>query len=154
MAIGSIAGIAGSAATAFILLLPGSVKVWTGVTLLTAVILLTTGSYKVIEKVAMVFAVVLGLVGVATAISVFPEVSKLVDGLKPQIPSDVNYIEINPWLSFLLAGAAGMTWYSYWIPAKGYGAAQPIAPNTKDDGSDNPEGRQMNRRTEFKVLGK
>jgi OmpA-OmpF porin, OOP family len=38
------------------------------------------------------------------------------------------------------------------LQAKGYGAAQPIAPNTKDDGSDNPEGRQMNRRTEFKVL--
>jgi outer membrane protein OmpA-like peptidoglycan-associated protein len=40
------------------------------------------------------------------------------------------------------------------LQAKGYGATQPIAPNTKEDGSDNPEGRQMNRRTEFKVLGK
>jgi OOP family OmpA-OmpF porin len=40
------------------------------------------------------------------------------------------------------------------LQAKGYGATQPIAPNTHDDGSDNPEGRQMNRRTEFKVLGK
>jgi outer membrane protein OmpA-like peptidoglycan-associated protein len=38
------------------------------------------------------------------------------------------------------------------LQAKGYGATQPIAPNTHDDGSDNPEGRQMNRRTEFKVL--
>lgn len=38
------------------------------------------------------------------------------------------------------------------LQAKGYGSTQPIAPNTNDDGSDNPEGRQLNRRTEFKVL--
>ncbi len=36
--------------------------------------------------------------------------------------------------------------------AKGYGESQPVAENQKADGSDNPEGRQMNRRTEFKVL--
>lgn len=40
------------------------------------------------------------------------------------------------------------------LQAKGYGASQPVAPNTNEDGSDNPEGRQQNRRTEFKVLGK
>jgi OOP family OmpA-OmpF porin len=40
------------------------------------------------------------------------------------------------------------------LQAKGYGSTQPIAPNTKEDGSDDPEGRQKNRRTEFKVLGK
>ncbi|SFE06394.1 Outer membrane protein OmpA [Chitinophaga sp. CF118] len=37
---------------------------------------------------------------------------------------------------------------------KGYAASRPIAPNQKADGSDNPEGRAMNRRTEFKVVGK
>jgi outer membrane protein OmpA-like peptidoglycan-associated protein len=31
---------------------------------------------------------------------------------------------------------------------KGYGFHQPIAPNQNQDGSDNPQGRQMNRRTE------
>lgn len=36
----------------------------------------------------------------------------------------------------------------------GYGESQPIAPNTNPDGSDNPEGRAKNRRSEFKVLGK
>ena len=40
------------------------------------------------------------------------------------------------------------------LQAKGYGATQPIAPNTNDDGSDNPDGRQKNRRTEFKVISK
>jgi outer membrane protein OmpA-like peptidoglycan-associated protein len=37
--------------------------------------------------------------------------------------------------------------------AKGYGESKPIAPNTLPNGKDNPEGRQLNRRTEFKVIG-
>lgn len=36
----------------------------------------------------------------------------------------------------------------------GYGATQPIAPNTLEDGSDNPEGRQKNRRTAFTIIKK
>ena len=39
------------------------------------------------------------------------------------------------------------------LVARGYGESKPIAPNDNKDGSDNPEGRQMNRRTEFKVIG-
>ncbi len=34
---------------------------------------------------------------------------------------------------------------------KGFGATQPIAPNTNDDGSDNPAGRQANRRVEIYI---
>lgn len=123
VAVGSIAGIAGAAATAFILLLPGSVEIWTGITLISAVFLLSSGSYRVVERVAMVLAIILGLVGIVTAVSVFPPLEKLAAGLRPIIPEGTNYIEIIPWLSFLLAGAAGMTWYSYWLPARGYGAA-------------------------------
>ena len=40
------------------------------------------------------------------------------------------------------------------LQAKGYGETIPIAENTNEDGSDNPAGRQRNRRTEFKILGK
>ncbi len=40
------------------------------------------------------------------------------------------------------------------LKAKGYGEKQPIAANQNPDGSDNPEGRQLNRRTEFKIVGK
>ena len=40
------------------------------------------------------------------------------------------------------------------LKAKGYGKDFPIAPNENADGSDNPEGRQKNRRTEFRVVGK
>jgi peptidoglycan-associated lipoprotein len=38
------------------------------------------------------------------------------------------------------------------LTAKGYGEEVPIAPNTNPDGTDNPEGRARNRRTEFKIL--
>jgi len=40
------------------------------------------------------------------------------------------------------------------LVAKGYGETRFIAPNSHPDGSDNPEGRQLNRRTEFAVIGK
>ncbi len=40
------------------------------------------------------------------------------------------------------------------LKAKGYGEKQPVAPNENEDGSDDPVGRQMNRRTEFRVVGK
>ncbi|SDG72740.1 OmpA family protein [Chitinophaga filiformis] len=35
---------------------------------------------------------------------------------------------------------------------KGYGATRPVAPNTLADGSDNPEGRRLNRRIELRIL--
>ena len=38
------------------------------------------------------------------------------------------------------------------LVAKGYGESRPIARNTNPDGTDNPAGRQKNRRTEFKIL--
>ena len=38
------------------------------------------------------------------------------------------------------------------IVPKGYGESRPIARNSNPDGSDNPVGRQKNRRTEFKIL--
>lgn len=38
------------------------------------------------------------------------------------------------------------------LTAKGYGESRPIARNTNPDGTDNPEGRAINRRTEFKVI--
>lgn len=39
------------------------------------------------------------------------------------------------------------------MSAKGYGETMPIAPNSNPDGSDNPEGRAKNRRTEFRIIG-
>ncbi len=38
------------------------------------------------------------------------------------------------------------------LQPKGLGEAEPAAENEKSDGSDNPEGRQLNRRVEFKII--
>lgn len=38
------------------------------------------------------------------------------------------------------------------IISQGYGETRPVADNTNPDGTDNPEGRQLNRRVEFKIL--
>lgn len=38
------------------------------------------------------------------------------------------------------------------LEAKGYGENVPIAQNENEDGTDNPEGRQRNRRCEFRIL--
>jgi outer membrane protein OmpA-like peptidoglycan-associated protein len=37
------------------------------------------------------------------------------------------------------------------MTTRGWGEANPVAPNTNPDGSDNPEGRQKNRRVEITV---
>jgi OmpA-OmpF porin, OOP family len=39
------------------------------------------------------------------------------------------------------------------LKAQGFGESQPIAPNENKDGTDNPEGRAKNRRTDFKIVG-
>lgn len=39
------------------------------------------------------------------------------------------------------------------IVVEGYGESKPVAPNTKVDGSDNPEGRAKNRRVEIRIQG-
>ncbi|MFL9483950.1 OmpA family protein [Chitinophagaceae bacterium LWZ2-11] len=38
------------------------------------------------------------------------------------------------------------------LQSKGYGASQPIAPNTKPTGEDDEEGRQKNRRVQLKII--
>ncbi|MGO8855579.1 MAG: OmpA family protein [Steroidobacteraceae bacterium] len=44
------------------------------------------------------------------------------------------------------AGVAGAR-----ITTRGWGETKPVAPNTKPDGSDDPEGRQKNRRVEITI---
>ncbi|MBV5276889.1 OmpA family protein [bacterium] len=37
------------------------------------------------------------------------------------------------------------------LSTRGWGKTKPVAPNTRPDGSDNPEGRQKNRRVELRI---
>ncbi len=41
---------------------------------------------------------------------------------------------------------------NYIAGVRGLGESNPIAPNTKPDGKDNPEGRAMNRRIELELI--
>ena len=124
VAVTSIAGLAGSAATSLVLVLPGSVKIWTIVSICLSTALVVWGRFKAVEKVAMILAIGLGVAAIIAAVSVFPEGKELLNGLRPSMPSDVKQEEVLPWLGFMLSGAAGLIWYSYWIKEKGYGLRQ------------------------------
>lgn len=102
--------------------------------------------------------------------------TKLITDSKPDLSKLINYLKENASASIILEGhtdfkgtdeynqnlseqralkvknelvAAGIS--SKRIDSKGYGESKPIANNTNPDGSDNPEGRQKNRRVEVKI---
>lgn len=102
--------------------------------------------------------------------------TKLISDSKTDLTKLINYMKDNPETKIVLEGhtdfkgtdaynqnlsenrslavknklvAAGIS--SSRISTKGYGESKPIANNTKPDGSDNPEGRQKNRRVEVKI---
>jgi Mn2+/Fe2+ NRAMP family transporter len=123
VAISTVAGLAGAAATALILVTGGTVKLWTVIIIAVTAAIVLMGQYEVVEKISSIIGIRRTFGVVAAAIFIFPNVRQLAAGLVPQIPQNVQYQEILPWLGFMLAGAAGLMWYSYWVEARGYGAA-------------------------------
>lgn len=123
VAISTVAGLAGAAATALILMTGGTVQLWTVIIIIVTAAIVLFGQYNVVEKISSYVGIARTIAVVAAAILVFPNVRQLAAGLVPQIPQNVRYQEILPWLGFMLAGAAGLMWYSYWVEARGYGAA-------------------------------
>jgi outer membrane protein OmpA-like peptidoglycan-associated protein len=59
--------------------------------------------------------------------------------------SERRAASVKDWLA-KNAGAKGVTYQT-----QGFGAKRPVAPNAKPDGSDDPEGRQRNRRVELVI---
>jgi Mn2+/Fe2+ NRAMP family transporter len=125
VAVTAIAGLAGGAATALILVLPGSPMVWMIVSVVASTALVVFGKYRAIERAATVIGVGVAIAAVSAAVAVQPDTGELARGLRPHLPPDVDYREILPWLGFMLSGAAGLIWYSYCTVSKGYGAASP-----------------------------
>ncbi|MGB3802246.1 MAG: Nramp family divalent metal transporter, partial [Lewinella sp.] len=121
VAISSVAGLASSAATAVILFLPGSVELWTAVIVILTAAFLLIGAYATLEKVATILAIVLAVAAIVSASTVLPGGAEMMAGLVPQLPPETDFQEVLPWLSFMLAGAAGMVWYSYWLTAGEFG---------------------------------
>ncbi|CAG5077461.1 OmpA family protein [Parvicella tangerina] len=101
---------------------------------------------------------------------------RLISDSKPDLSKLIKYMKDNPDVKIVLEGhtdfkgaedynqnlsekrsarvkkkliEAGVS--SSRIATKGYGESKPIANNTNPDGSDNPEGRQKNRRVEVKI---
>ncbi|MBD2459750.1 Nramp family divalent metal transporter [Oscillatoria sp. FACHB-1407] len=134
VAVATIAGLTGAAATALVVMTGGSLQVWTIIIVLVTATIVLLGQYSVIDKLASSLAIALSIAVLAAALSVFPNGGELAAGLVPQLPGDVDIGEVLPWLGFMLAGAAGLMWYSYWVEARGYGASalkpeQPINPS-------------------------
>jgi Mn2+/Fe2+ NRAMP family transporter len=121
VAVMGVAGLAASSATALALALPGDIRIWTIVAICSSTVLVVWGKFKMVEKVATILAVGLGISAIIAAVSVFPDAGNLAHGLVPATPTNVNYSEVLPWLGFMLTGAAGLIWYSYWIREEGYG---------------------------------
>jgi Mn2+/Fe2+ NRAMP family transporter len=118
VAVASIAGLAGGAASAATVELSGSIELWMVATTVTAVALVLWGRYRGVELVATLIALSLGIGAVAAALSTGPDAGDVVSGLAPGTPDDLDVAEILPWLGFASAGAAGLMWYSYWVPPR------------------------------------
>ncbi|NJK95315.1 MAG: Nramp family divalent metal transporter [Bacteroidales bacterium] len=96
--------------------------------------LIAAGGFKTIERLTTILAIVISLSILAAAISVGPDMKKIGAGFIPQWPQNTKVDEVLPWLGFMLAGAAGLMWFSYWTAARGYGAAslkkeEPVDPS-------------------------
>ncbi len=123
VAAASIAGFASASATALVTAVGGSLGIWTVSCLTVSATLVVWGRYRKVEFLARIFAVLLTIAAVSAAISVQPRAAELAQGLVPRIPANTDFGEILPWLGYMLSGAAGMMWYSYWLTQKGYGMA-------------------------------
>lgn len=134
VAVATIAGLAGAASTAIVVLV--KVPLWIPVVLITSLTaaIIALGGFKTIEKLTTVLAIIISLSIMAAAITTGPDLKKMGSGFIPVIPDNVKVDEVLPWLGFMLAGAAGLMWFSYWTAARGYGAAslkkeEPVKPD-------------------------
>lgn len=146
VAISTVAGLSGAAATALILVTGGTVQLWTVIIIVVTAAIVLLGQYNVVEKISSYVGIARTIAVVSAAIFVFPKLRQLTAGLVPQIPKNVQYQEILPWLGFMLAGAAGLMWYSYWVEARGYGAASV-------EGKERIDPKQLNREEKDKLRG-
>lgn len=119
----TIAGLAGSSATALVLIIPVNIKILAVAAICMGAILVSVGKFRLIELIATIIASLLSLSAIAAAITIFPGGSEFLKGFIPKANSGIDLGEILPWLGLLLSGAAGLMWYSYWVQQRGYGAA-------------------------------
>ncbi len=123
-AVVTISGMAALTGSALMIAFAGNQQVYgTGVIIL-AIILVISGRYQVVENIASVMAGLLVAIVIITCIRVFSSDGEFVQGLVPGVPEDLDMQFVMPWLGFILAGAAGVMWFSYWVVAREYGGPQ------------------------------
>ncbi len=123
-AVVTIAGIAALTGSALMIALPGNQQIYASGIILLSIILVISGRYSLVEKIASFMAGILILIVIVTTIKVFTSAGEFVDGLIPGLPEDMDMQFVMPWLGFILAGAAGIMWFSYWVVAREYGGKQ------------------------------
>ncbi|WP_029038541.1 Nramp family divalent metal transporter [Salinimicrobium xinjiangense] len=120
-AVVTIAGIAALAGSTLMIAVPWAYEIYATGLILLCLVLVITGTYIVIERVTSVLAALLVTVVIVSAIMVFPDSSDLISGILPSFPEDTDVEFVIPWVGFILAGASGIMWFSYWVSARGYG---------------------------------
>lgn len=139
VAAATVAGMAGATGSAIILLFPGDFRLWGILFLAIAAALVLLGRYRAVEWASIVLSAAIILAVVFTASLVFPGPGPVIAGLVPALPEHADFTELLPWLGFIMSGAAGLMWYSYWINARGYGF--PAAGGPVDASRTGPENR-------------
>ncbi len=123
-AVVTIAGIAALTGSALMIALPGNQQIYASAIILLSIILVISGRYSVVEKIASLMAGILIIIVIVTTIKVFTSTGEFIDGLIPGLPDNMDMQFVMPWLGFILAGAAGIMWFSYWVVAREYGGKQ------------------------------
>jgi len=142
----TIAGIAALVGSALMVALPGGQAVYASVVILGSGTLVLAGRYRGVERITAVMALV--LVGAALTAAASTVSRDITTGLVPDVPDDLDLYFVLPWVGFILAGAVGIMWFSYWVAARGFGGPTGASTSTdQTDGArgDMPSGGQVDR---------
>ncbi|MFV2018158.1 Nramp family divalent metal transporter [Micromonospora sp. LOL_023] len=130
----TIAGIAALVGSALMVGLPGSQAMYATVVILGSGALVLAGRYQGVERITSVMALV--LVGAAITAAASTVSGDITTGLVPGVPDDLDLYFVLPWVGFILAGAVGIMWFSYWVAARGFGGAVDQSPSASDEAAE------------------
>ncbi|RDV12994.1 divalent metal cation transporter [Pontibacter diazotrophicus] len=153
-AVVTIAGIAALAGSALMIAFPGNQLTYAIGLIVLSIILVVSGRYVWVERATNALAAILVVIVVVTATRVISSGQALLKGAVPNIPSDFDIDFVLPWVGFILAGAAGIMWFSYWVVARQYGGPQanPSDVDHIDADADENEERSNKLRQWVKIM--
>ena len=114
-----VAGQAALAGSMAVLLAPGGRFIWTAGLILLSSGLILFGGYSIVNQASSWLAGILMVAALVMLVRVFPAWSKILNGLVPALPKNVDFFFLLPWIGFLLVH--GVPWFSYWVDRQGYG---------------------------------